>query len=80
MVWPELLPQLPPHGDILIELQRGHSHGVETFTGPEVVVFARGVHNGGAGQEGLQVQPEMALGRGFTMAWLGNLDRESTKT
>jgi hypothetical protein len=41
------------------------------FAGAEALVFAGGIHEGKAGQEGLQVEPEMTLGGGFAAAMFG---------
>src|ERR1035437_6153557 len=46
-------------------------HAGAHFAGAEAFVFAGGVHEGEAWQEGLQVEPEMALGGGFTAAMFG---------
>src|ERR1039458_1781346 len=41
------------------------------FAGAQAFVFTGGVHEGEARQEGLQVEPEMALGGGFAAAVFG---------
>ena len=38
---------------------------------PQVVVFAGGVHDGEAGQEGLEVEAHVTLGGGFAAPVLG---------
>ncbi len=46
-------------------------HARAEFAGAEAVVFAGGAADGKAGQEGLQIQAEMALGGGLAAAVLG---------
>ena len=46
-------------------------HAGAEFMGPQVVVFAGGVHDGKAGQEGLEVEAHVTLGGGFAAPVLG---------
>ncbi len=46
-------------------------HPRAEFLRPPAFVFAGGVHDGAAGQESLQVQPQMTFGRGFAAAMFG---------
>ena len=67
--------QVGQMGEVQIGLVKDHNlpgqHVRAQFARPAVVVFAGGVHQGEAGQEGLQVEADMALGGGFAAAMFG---------
>jgi len=46
-------------------------HARTHFVGPDTFVLAGGIHQCEARQEGMQVEPEMALGGGFAAAMFG---------
>jgi hypothetical protein len=67
--------QVGQMGEVHISLVKDDNlpgpHTGAHFAGAEAFVFAGGVHEGEAGQEGLQVEPEMALGGGLAAAMFG---------
>ncbi len=67
--------QVGQMGEVHISLVKDDNlpgpHARAHFAGPQAFVFAGGVHEGEARQEGLQVEPEMALGGGLAAAMFG---------
>ena len=67
--------QVGQMGEVHISLVKDDNlpgpHARAHFAGAQAFVFAGGVHEGEARQEGLQVEPEMALGGGLAAAMFG---------
>ena len=74
---PEHLPhrQVGEMGEVQIRLVKDHNlpgaHAGAHFARPQVVVFARRGHQCELGQEGLEIEPDMALGGSFAPAMFG---------